>query len=695
MAQRPEQIIQEIARQYKKRETILLAPKVAGRKGYHKDTLSRALAKGYKEARIDGQLVKLKKGMALSRYHEHSIDLVVEKLPGQNLDERVHRALEEGSGALMVLEDNGKETVFSLQGICPSCGIGVQALDPRLFSFNSSHGSCPRCDGIGQLEKQGEWRVCQDCQGSRLRPEATSVKIGGHSIWDLVNQPADRLRDTLKPLAFSAHEQPIVEPILSEITTRLSLLNRLGLSYLALSRSGDTLSGGEAQRVRLAAQLGSNLTGVCYILDEPTIGLHAKDHRMLLNALKELRDRGNTILVVEHDEETIREADEIIDLGPGAGEKGGHIVAQGSLQDLKKVPSSATGMAFGSHHHGITSQLRPYKGKPAITVQGASKHNLKKLNARFPLGTLICVTGVSGSGKSTLLKEILYKEITSRLSRKKPATTWCRDVTGWETITRALEVDHSPIGRTPRSIPASYVGFLDTLRKLFAGTPEARARGYKPGRFSFNVAAGRCEACKGHGSNKVVMSFLPDVYIHCEICNGRRFNRETLAVTYKGKNMAQVLDLTFDEAADFFAPVPAIRKPVQMVCDIGLGYLRLGQPSPTLSGGEAQRIKLARELSKKTNGHTLYILDEPTTGLHLTDVQRLLTVIQALVDEGNTIAAIEHNMEVIKEADYIIDLGPEGGAKGGQVMASGSPKELVKSPGKSYTMQYLKRYVAS
>jgi excinuclease ABC subunit A len=521
------------------------------------------------------------------------------------------------------------------------------------------------------------------------------VKIGGHTIWDLVNQPADQLKDSLENLAFSVHETPITEPILSEITARLALLNRLGLSYLALHRSGDTLSGGEAQRVRLAAQLGSNLTGVCYILDEPTIGLHARDHRMLLAALKELRDRGNTILVVEHDEETIRAADEIIDLGPGAGEKGGQIVAQGSLQDLKKVPASATGVAFGNHHHGITSQLRPYRGKPAVSIQGAWKHNLKKLNVRFPLGTLICVTGVSGSGKSTLLKEVLYKEISSRLSRKKAATTWCRSLSGWEKISRALEVDHSPIGRTPRSVPASYVGFLDTIRKLFAGTPEARARGYKPGRFSFNVAAGRCEGCKGHGSNKVAMSFLPDVYVHCEICDGKRFNRETLAVAYKGKTMAQVLDLTFDEAADFFAPVPAIRKPIQMVCDIGLGYLRLGQPSPTLSGGEAQRIKLAQELSKKTNGHTLYILDEPTTGLHLTDVQRLLTVMQALVDEGNTIAAIEHNMEVIKEADYIIDLGPEGGDQGGQVVATGSPKEMVRHPRKSYTMQYLKRYVES
>jgi excinuclease ABC subunit A len=385
----------------------------------------------------------------------------------------------------------------------------------------------------------------------------------------------------------------------------------------------------------------------------------------------------------------------VIDLGPGAGEKGGEVVAQGTLKELNAAAASVTGVAFGSHHHGITSRLRSYEGQPAILVKGARKHNLKDLDVRFPLGALVCVTGVSGSGKSTLLKEVLYKEVKARLTQKKAAAMSCKSIEGWETVTRVLEVDHSPIGRTPRSIPASYVGFLAPLRSLFASTPEARARGYKPGRFSFNVAGGRCEACQGHGSLKVAMSFLPDVYVHCEVCNGCRFNRETLAATYKGKNMAQVLDLTFDEAADFFAPVPAIRKPVQLVCDIGLGYLRLGQPSPTLSGGEAQRIKLAEELSKKTNGHTLYILDEPTTGLHLTDVQRLLTVLQALVDEGNTVAAIEHNMEVIKEADYIIDLGPEGGDEGGEIVAAGSPLELIKRPGKSHTTRYLKKYVSS
>ncbi|HID28907.1 MAG TPA: ATP-binding cassette domain-containing protein, partial [Desulfobacterales bacterium] len=469
--------------------------------------------------------------------------------------------------------------------------------------------------------------------------------------------------------------------------------NRLGLSYLALSRSGDTLSGGEAQRVRLAAQLGSNLTGVCYILDEPTIGLHAKDNRMLLDVLRELRKRGNSILVVEHDEETIREADHIIDLGPGAGQEGGQVVACGRLADLKKVPSSVTGASFNGRPHRITSRLGPYKDQPCLKILCAAEHNLKGIDVDFPLGTLICVTGVSGSGKSTLLKETLYRGVRNLLLKQRREAGRCRRIGGWKALDRVLEVDHSPIGRTPRSVPASYVGFLSEIRKLFALTPQSRARGYKPGRFSFNVAGGRCEGCKGHGALKVTMSFLPDVYIHCEVCRGRRFNQETLGVSYKGKNISEVLDLTFDEATRFFAAVPSIRRAVQVVCDIGLGYLRLGQPSPTLSGGEAQRIKLAEELAKPSRGRTLYILDEPTTGLHLADVSKLATVLQALVDHGNTVAVIEHNMEIIKEADHIIDLGPEGGDKGGWVIAAGSPEKLLARPNGSHTARYLKKYL--
>jgi excinuclease ABC subunit A len=470
-------------------------------------------------------------------------------------------------------------------------------------------------------------------------------------------------------------------------------LNQLGLSYLSLARSGDTLSGGEAQRVRLAAQLGSNLTGVCYILDEPTIGLHARDNRILIDALQTLRDRGNSILVVEHDEETIRAADTIIDLGPGAGQDGGRVVASGKLADLKKVKSSITGALLDGQPRKIVSQPRSCENTQRVSVEGATTNNLKNIRVDFPLGRLICVTGVSGSGKSSLLKETLYKGLRNRLLQKRYAAGPCKDIQGWRHLQRVLEVDHSPIGRTPRSVPASYVGFLGDIRKLFSMTPAARARGYKPGRFSFNVAEGRCDACKGQGRPKVEMSFLPDVYVPCEVCRGKRYNKETLAVQYKGKNIADVLEMTFAEAVRFFSAVPVIRRAVQFVCDVGLGYLCLGQPSPTLSGGEAQRVKLAKQLVKRTNGHTLYVLDEPTTGLHLSDIQRLISVLQALVDEGNTVAIIEHNMEIIKEADYIIDLGPEGGDDGGRVVATGSPQALLKQSANSHTARCFKRYL--
>jgi excinuclease ABC subunit A len=494
-------------------------------------------------------------------------------------------------------------------------------------------------------------------------------------------------------LTFAPYEKPIAEPIVAELLTRLSLLNRLGLSYLSLARSGDTLSGGEAQRIRLAAQLGSNLTGVCYILDEPTIGLHARDNRILIDALQALRDRGNTILVVEHDEETIRAADTIIDLGPGAGQDGGQVVASGRLADLKKVPLSVTGALLDGHTREITSRLRPCAGTPRIIVHGASTNNLQQLDVDFPLGRLIAITGVSGSGKSSLLKETLYKGLRNRLLNQRRPAGGCKDIDGWQNIKRVLEVDHSPIGRTPRSVPASYVGFLSDIRRLFSLTPAARARGCNPGRFSFNVPEGRCNACKGQGRPKVEMSFLPDVYVPCEVCGGKRFNKETLALQYRGKNIAEILEMTFAEAARFFGAVPAIRRAAQFVCDIGLGYLGLGQPSPTLSGGEAQRIKLAQQLAKPSDGHTFYILDEPSTGLHMADVQRLVDVLQKLVDAGNTVAVIEHNLDIIKEADYIIDLGPEGGEAGGRLVAAGSPHELLKYVEASHTARCFAKYL--
>jgi len=522
---------------------------------------------------------------------------------------------------------------------------------------------------------------------------ALAVKVKGYSIWDLVRHPADRLQEILAGFSFTNQHALIANPIINEILTRLSFMNLLGVSYLSLSRSGETLSGGEAQRIRLAAQLGSNLTGVCYILDEPTIGLHPRDNRMLLDALRKLKEGGNSILVVEHDEETIREADYIIDLGPGAGRKGGQLVADGSIADLKKTPESITGLSFARHPRRITSRLRPYKALPRINVRGAAEHNLKEIDVEFPLGSFICITGVSGSGKSTLLKDVLYKGLHNRLLKKQGNAGLCKEIEGWEQVNRVLEVDHSPIGLTPRSVPISYIGSLSEIRTLFSMTPASRARGYRPGRFSFNVPGGRCEACKGHGSIKVEMSFLPDVYIACEICGDNRFNQETLDITYKGKNMAEVLNLTFEEASAFFSALPRIRRALRVVCEIGLGYLTLGQPSPTLSGGEAQRIKISKELARPSGGRTLYILDEPTTGLHMADISTLIQVLQALVDKGNTVAVIEHNMEIIKEADYIIDLGPDGGEKGGYVIAAGSPVEILKNSRRSHTADYLRRYL--
>ena len=694
-AQTRKGVLDRIWRRYSRKPAMVLAPKVAGRKGFHKGVITLALRRGYKEARIDGTVRTLSENMALSRYHEHTIELVVGRLPTTKLEEVVARGLEEGGGSLVVIDRKGNEEIFSVRGMCSTCGTGVRDLDPRLFSFNSKRGACPVCDGLGMVEdlNKDEHTRCRECGGSRLKQEALSVRIGEYSIWDLVQHPAGQGYEILKGFSFGPHELPIAKPLLAEILTRLSFLNRLGLSYLALGRSGDTLSGGEAQRVRLAAQLGSNLTGVCYILDEPTIGLHAKDNRTLLDALRELRKRGNSILVVEHDEETIREADHIIDLGPGAGREGGQVVACGRLADLKKAPASVTGASFDGRPHRISSRLRSYKDQPCLKILCAAEHNLKRIDVDFPLGTLICVTGVSGSGKSTLLKETLYKGVRNLLLKQRREMGRCKAIEGWKALDRVLEVDHSPIGRTPRSVPASYVGFLSEIRKLFSLTPQSRARGYKPGRFSFNVAGGRCESCKGHGALKVTMSFLPDVYIHCEACRGRRFNQETLDVSYKGKDISEVLDLTFDEATKFFAAVPSIRRAVQVVSDIGLGYLRLGQPSPTLSGGEAQRIKLAEELAKPSRGRSLYILDEPTTGLHLADVTKLVRVLQALVDQGNTVAVIEHNMEIIKEADHIIDLGPEGGDKGGRLIAVGSPEALLARPNRSYTARYLKKYL--
>ena len=705
-ARSAQQLLEEILQRFGQEPIRILATKVAGRKGFHKKTLNQALKQGYRYARIDGKRRRLTKDMALSRYHEHTIDLVIAErkngLSSEDDPERlIQRALDEGNGTAIIQIIGGREEIFSRHGNCPSCGIGVAEPDPRLFSFNSRLGACPQCDGLGRMRSESnpilsdrqESSVCPDCGGSRLKPEALAVTVGGFSIWDLAQLPAKELQQSLSAIDFHGEQRLIAEPIVAEIQSRLTLLRRLGLSYLSLGRSGETLSGGEAQRVRLAAQLGSNLTGVTYILDEPTIGLHPRDNGRLIDALHALKRRGNTVVVVEHDEETIRSADTIIDLGPGAGRGGGRVVAIGTATDLKRNAASVTGAYLDGHPRTITSRQRPYRSRPALRITGARTRNLQNINVTFPLGRLICLTGVSGSGKSSLLKETLFRCLRNRLLDKPLPPGVCRTLSGWQRIQRVIEVDHSPIGRTPRSIPASYVGFLNDIRRLFAATPAARANGYSPGRFSFNISGGRCEACKGQGIPKIEMSFLPDVYVPCEVCGGSRFNRETREVLYKEKSIADVLALTFDEALDFFSAIRQIRQPIQFVCDIGLGYLHLGQPSPTLSGGEAQRMKLARQLAHPSSGNTFYILDEPTTGLHLADIKHLVDILQALVDTGHTVAVIEHNPEIIKAADYVIDLGPEGGEGGGKVIATGSPKELLRHHKTSHTARYLRRYL--
>ncbi len=691
----PEEIIDEIGRRYGKGRAKVLAPLVLGRKGIHQELLAKMRRVGFDRVLIDGVLHTLETVPRLDRFREHDIDVVVGEVKGSGSEDPgltalVRQALEIGRGTLRIMDRKGRLRTYSETRYCSRCHRGFEALDPRLFSFNSRQGACSRCEGLGSVDGV----ICTGCDGKRLRPEALAVKVKGWGIGDLVSLTVLEAERRLGSFRFDAKETVIAGGILAELLPRLRFLRQVGLDYLTLERGGDTLSGGEAQRIRLAAQLGSNLTGVCYILDEPTIGLHPRDNEMLLSTLKELKDRGNSIIIVEHDEETIRRGDYIIDLGPGAGPGGGRVVAEGTLDQIRASPESVTGAwVNGSRDRTVTSKLRP--AKKWLRIRGAARHNLKGIDVAIPLETLTCVTGVSGSGKSTLVKDIIYSNLLSRVSGNNGRAFGCREIVGWEHLARVVEIDHSPIGRTPRSTPATYVGLFDDIRRLFSLVPDSRTRGYGPGRFSFNVSGGRCEACAGQGRIRVEMAFLPDVYVACESCGGRRFNEETLAVHYRGKSIDDVLGMSFREGLEFFDAVPGIRGTLELLVDVGLDYLTFGQSSPTLSGGEAQRIKLTRELAAAANGgrRTLYILDEPTTGLHLADIEKILLILQRLVDQGNTVLVIEHNLEVIKAADHIIDLGPEGGEGGGRVVAAGTPFDLLQRKEVSWTGRFLDRYL--
>ena len=758
--QTPDSIVASIMKNFRAQRIGLLAPLVVNRKGLYTDLAKWAAAKGYTHLRVDGAFVTTRPWPKLARFIEHTIELPVAEVrvePGNEkiLREGLAAALEHGKGVVHVVDGlesleraleaknpsllQMTETIYSAKRACPSCSRSFPELDPRLFSFNSKHGWCSACYGTGlqidevqweeERQKTGaedhildswlEWleidQICPECNGQRLNREARAVRYRDKSIAELTALSVEELSGLLRGVSLQGREAAIARDIMPELCSRLSFLEQVGLSYLALDRAAPTLSGGEAQRIRLAAQLGSNLRGVCYILDEPTIGLHPRDNRVLLDTLQRLEAKGNTLLVVEHDEDTIRRAAHVIDLGPGAGKRGGELTAQGTAEDLMRHPASLTGRFLAAPlRHPLHPPRAITRGAPAIEVVGATLHNLKNVTVRVPLARLTVVTGVSGSGKSTLARDVLYDNLAELVSvqrgRKQPSLAGCRGIEGWQSVERVLEVDQTPIGKTPRSCPATYVGFWDNVRRLFAEVPEARMRGYTASRFSFNTSGGRCDACEGQGVKRIEMSFLPDVRVPCEVCNGARFNAETLSVSFKGKSIGDVLTMSIDEAVEFFAAHRSIHHCLRLMQDVGLGYLTLGQQSPTLSGGEAQRIKLVAELSKVrtdvndagerpgragASKHTLYVLDEPTVGLHMADVEKLIHVLHRLVDAGNTVVVIEHNLDIIAEADWILDLGPEGGSGGGRIVAQGSPWSVIGKPETSHTARILAGFLAT
>ena len=806
-----DQMVDQIMAMPERTKIQLLAPVVRGRKGEHVKVLEQARKSGYMRVRIDGNLYELSEEIKLEKNIKHNIDIIVDRLVVKaGIENRLTDSIETVmslSNGLMTVDVIGGEPVnFSQSFSCPDCGISIDEVEPRSFSFNNPFGACPECFGLGYKMEFDEdlmipdkslsisqgaivvmgWQSCTDkgsftraildalaeeyhfsldtpfqdypkeihdiiiygtgghevkvryksqrgegiydvafeglienvnrryketfseaskaeyetymritpcpaCKGQRLKKESLAVTVGGLNIYQATNMSIVKFKEFMDGLTLTPMQQTIGASILKEIKARISFLIDVGLDYLSLSRATGTLSGGEAQRIRLATQIGSGLVGVAYILDEPSIGLHQRDNDKLLKTLLHLRDLGNSVLVVEHDEDTMRAADCIVDIGPGAGEHGGQIVAVGTAEEIMKNPESITGAYLsGRLQIPVPDQRRTPTGW--ITVRGAEENNLKKIDVSFPLGVMTCVTGVSGSGKSSLVNEILYKALAKKLNRARTIPGKHKCIEGVEQLDKIIAIDQSPIGRTPRSNPATYTGVFDLIRDLFASTADAKAKGYNKGRFSFNVKGGRCEACSGDGIIKIEMHFLPDVYVPCEVCGGKRYNRETLEVKYKGKSIYDVLDMTVEDALKFFENVPSITRKIQTLYDVGLGYVRLGQPSTELSGGEAQRIKLATELSKRSTGKTIYILDEPTTGLHFADVHKLIEILRRLSDGGNTVVVIEHNLDVIKTVDYIIDIGPEGGDKGGTVIAKGTPEEVAESP-VSYTGKYVKKYL--
>ncbi|MDB6066723.1 MAG: excinuclease subunit [Pedosphaera sp.] len=763
-AQTRDQLGLHLKAEMKKRgDLLLLAPVVRNRKGFHTDVGQWAFNHGYTEIRADGKIHLTKVPLRLDRFREHDVEIVVgvmEKKPRPSTKSPqllIDDALKLGHGTLFALDNHGKLSVHSTERACPNCGRSFDSLDPKIFSYNSAQGWCPKCRGFGELfylpdvdrgaraddieESWFEWQegnreICPDCHGARLNPIARNVRLvtgpkSALTVDTFANMPVEKARSFFHKLKFKGREALIARDILPEISERLKFLSEVGLGYLQLGRGVPTLSGGETQRIRLAAQLGSNLSGVLYILDEPTIGLHSRDNEQLLEALQSLKARGNSVVVVEHDEETMRRADHIIDLGPGAGIHGGTVVASGTLAELMRHPDSITGQCLReSRSFPSRGQRRPViigakakkplrpsakrnknendptdsTTKPTanewLTLRNASEHNLKKITARFPLNRLVVVTGVSGSGKSTLIRECLFPSVESAIKNRKSKTS-NPNLAGLEFIQGVYEVDQSPIGRTPRSIPATYVGFFDLIRQLFAQVPEARLRGYSPSRFSFNSAQGRCPECEGAGTIKLEMNFLPPAFVRCEVCGGSRFNRETLDIQLNGRNIAQVLEMSVEEAIEYFAAFQKIKRPLQALSDTGLGYLKLGQTSPTLSGGEAQRVKLVThllsglkepDLIERVPRHNLFILEEPTIGLHIADVRRLVDVLQRLVDAGHSVVVIEHNLDLIAEADWVIDLGPEGGEAGGSIIAEGTPEEVARNKC-SHTGRFLRTFL--